>query len=370
MTAFPDALVIGGGVVGAAVACFLSREGLSVEVLEAAFSGGGTTAGGMGHIVVMDDSEAQFALTSYSRRLLAELQPDCEWDACGTLWVAESAEQLPDIAAKQEYYRARGVHTEILDERGLAEAEPNLRTPLPGALRVPHDGVVYPVALARWLLRQAVENGASVREDTRVERIADNAVIVDGKRLEAEVIVNAAGAAAPQLTPGLPIAPRKGHLVITDRYPGFCRHQIVELGYLASAHGAHAASGESVAFNVQPRRTGQVLIGSSRERVGFDARVNRSLLSRMLARATSFMPALAALNAIRVWTAFRPATPDNLPFIGRWEETPGLWIAAGHEGLGITTSLGTGRLLADLIAGREPAIDAAPYSPARLGISV
>jgi glycine/D-amino acid oxidase-like deaminating enzyme len=121
-----------------------------------------------------------------------------------------------------------------------------------------------------------------------------------------------------------------------------------------------------VAYNVQPRKTGQVLIGSSRERVGFDGRVNRSLLARMLERAVSFMPRLAALTAIRVWTAFRPATADNLPLIGRWEETPGLWIAAGHEGLGITTSLGTGRLLADLIVGRRPEIDPLPYSPARV----
>jgi glycine/D-amino acid oxidase-like deaminating enzyme len=71
------------------------------------------------------------------------------------------------------------------------------------------------------------------------------------------------------------------------------------------------------------------------------------------------------LTAVRTWTGFRPATPDKLPLIGRWPEVPGLWIAAGHEGLGITTSLGTAAILADLIAGREPAIDASPYAPDR-----
>jgi len=123
---------------------------------------------------------------------------------------------------------------------------------------------------------------------------------------------------------------------------------------------------ESVAFNVQPRATGQLLIGSSRELVGWDASINRSIVRRMLDRALDFMPGLALTSAIRMWTGFRPATPDKLPLIGPWYDTPGLWIAAGHEGLGITTSVGTGQLLADLITGREPAIDPAPFAPSRV----
>jgi glycine/D-amino acid oxidase-like deaminating enzyme len=174
--------------------------------------------------------------------------------------------------------------------------------------------------------------------------------------------VNAAGARSADLTPGLSIAPRKGHLVITDRYPGFCRGQIVEVGYLASAH---TTSVESVAFNIQPRATGQLLIGSSRELVGWDASINPRIVDKMLSRALAFVPGLARLSAIRTWTGFRPATPDGLPLIGRWNAIEGLWIAAGHEGLGITTSLATGRLLTDLIVGRKPPIDPMPYDPNR-----
>jgi glycine/D-amino acid oxidase-like deaminating enzyme len=136
----------------------------------------------------------------------------------------------------------------------------------------------------------------------------------------------------------------------------------VELGYLQSAHTMTTVS---VAFNVQPRRTGQLLIGSSRELVGWDASLNRPLLGRMLARAAAFMPELASLSTIRSWVGFRPATPDKLPLIGAWEGVAGLWIAAGHEGLGITTSLGTGRLLVDLVLGRPPAFDPAPFAPGR-----
>ncbi len=252
------------------------------------------------------------------------------------------------------------MHAELLDAGGLARAEPMLRPGLAGGLRVPRDGVVYPPAVARWLLDEATRAGATLREGVAVDAVHGRSVTTPGGRLEAGAVVNATGAAASKFTPGLPIVPRKGHLVITDRAPGFCRHQVVELGYLQSAHTMDAAS---VAFNVQPRTTGQLLIGSSRELVGWDPSVNRAVLSRMLARAASFMPGLAGLPAIRTWTGFRPATPDKLPLIGAWPDVEGLWIAAGHEGLGITTALGTGSLIADLIAGRAPGIDPAPFAP-------
>jgi glycine/D-amino acid oxidase-like deaminating enzyme len=137
----------------------------------------------------------------------------------------------------------------------------------------------------------------------------------------------------------------------------------VELGYLTSAH---VMTNESVAFNVQPRPTGQLLIGSSRELVGWEPAINHSILRRMLARAVEFMPGLEQLSVIRCWTGFRPATTDKLPLIGPWEQIPGAWIAAGHEGLGITTSLATAQLLVDQIADRATGIDAAPFLPARV----
>jgi glycine/D-amino acid oxidase-like deaminating enzyme len=108
------------------------------------------------------------------------------------------------------------------------------------------------------------------------------------------------------------------------------------------------------------------LIGSSRELVGWDASTNRDVLRQMLDRAVRFMPSLSGLSIIRTWTGFRPATPDKLPLIGPWGPTAGLWIAAGHEGLGITTSLGTARLLADLVVGRQTPFDATPFSPMRV----
>jgi glycine/D-amino acid oxidase-like deaminating enzyme len=360
----PDAVVVGAGIVGAACALALAESGLRVLVLEAGFAGGGTTAAGMGHLVAMDDSPAQLALTACALRLWSELSPelpaDCEFERCGTLWIAASDEELALARAKAESYAACGLACEVLDAAALREAEPRLRAGLAGALRVAGDGVLYPPAAARCLLERARAAGAEVREGDEVRALAARRAVTAGGPVEADFVVNAAGVAAERLTPGLPIVPRKGHLIVTERAPGFARHQLVELGYLKSARGQ---APESVAFNVQPRPGGQLLVGSSREYVGLDASVNRRLCSRMLSRAFEFLPGLRDVPALRTWTGFRPATPDKLPLIGEWE--PGLWIAAGHEGLGITTAPATARLLAALVKGTPPPIDAAPYAPRR-----
>jgi glycine/D-amino acid oxidase-like deaminating enzyme len=195
------------------------------------------------------------------------------------------------------------------------------------------------------------------------ELLRDGGVLLaDGSRVSAGRSVLATGPWSPELMPGLPVRKRKGHLVITERYPGFVHHQIVELGYLKSAH---SVSKDSVAFNIQPRQTGQMLIGSSRQYDADGTEVEHEILGRMLARAIEYLPSLAKLTATRVWTGHRAATPDKLPLIGPSLDNDRIWLASGHEGLGITTSLGTGRLVADLLLGRETKIPAHPYAPAR-----
>jgi glycine/D-amino acid oxidase-like deaminating enzyme len=181
--------------------------------------------------------------------------------------------------------------------------------------------------------------------------------------LSSAIIVNAAGAWSPALTSGIEVKKRKGHLVITDRYPGFIRHQLVELGYLKSAH---AVSADSVAFNIQPRKNGQMLIGSSRQYGAEHKEVDQQIMRRMLQRAQEHLPALAQTSVIRAWTGFRAATPDKLPLIGLSPADPSIYLATGHEGLGIATSLGTARLLADQLTGRRSAIPIEPYLPSRI----
>jgi glycine/D-amino acid oxidase-like deaminating enzyme len=374
-----DVAIVGAGIVGAACADELARRGLSVVVFDGDVIGSGATAAGMGHIVVMDDSEAQFALTRYSQQLWQELRPelpdDVEYEQCGTIWVAADEEEMIEVRRKRDYHSKRRVPTDVLDPQALYRLEPNLRPGMAGGLLVPEDGVLYPPCAARFLMERAQKRGAKLHLGNSVAQIGRGRVrLVDGTEITAEIIVNAAGARAAELTPGLEIKKRKGHLVITDRYPGFVRHQLVELGYLKSAH---SVTGDSVAFNVQPRRTGQILIGSSRQYGAEHKEVDHSMLVRMLQRAQEYMPGLAQLSTVRTWTGFRAATPDKLPLIGPWagnataEKTGGatgdksVFLATGHEGLGITTSLGTARILADQVTGTKPEIPIEPYLPSR-----
>jgi D-hydroxyproline dehydrogenase subunit beta len=361
-----DAVVVGAGIVGAACARELARAGLRVAVCEeTGVIGGGATAAGMGHLAVMDDSEAQFALTSLSQALWCELAPelpkDAEYLPCGSLWVAADEEEMCEVHRKFRFYSTRGIPVQVLDEQELAAAEPNLRAGLAGGLLMKADAVCYPPCAARYLL-----DGTEVYAGKRVLAVSDSGVSLhDGARLGAGATVLATGTAIHRLVPSAPVHPRKGHLVITDRYPGFLRHQLIELGYLKSAH---ATESDSVAFNAQPRATGQILIGSSRQSrpPGVeDSAVESPVLKRMLARAVEYMPALERLSAIRTWTGFRAATPDKLPLIGLCPGFERVYLATGHEGLGISTSLATARLLGDEILGRVSAIPRSPYSPGR-----
>lgn len=363
-----DVVIIGAGIVGSACAAEFTRAGCSVAIVEAGIIGGGATAAGMGHLVVMDDSEAQFALTRYSQQLWDEIRDELprevEHDACGTIWIAADEDEMTEALRKAKFYSDRGVAVEILDAHSLAEIEPQLRPGLVGGLRVPGDSVIYPPCAAQFFVDQAVDRRADLFLGATVETIAvDGVRLRDGTVISAGVLVNSAGSWSPKLTPGLEVKKRKGHLVITDRYPNFMRHQLVELGYLKSAHSVTA---DSVAFNIQPRKTGQLLIGSSRQYDVEESVVDVSILTRMLERAVEYLPGLGKLSSLRTWTGFRAATPDKLPLIGPHAEHERLYLATGHEGLGITTSLGTAKLLVDQVMNRESAIPIAPYLPARM----
>ena len=362
-----DVVIVGAGIVGAACADTFAGRGLRVAVVDRDVVGSGATAAGMGHIVVMDDSDAQFALTSYSQRLWQQLRPelpdDVEFEQAGTIWVAADEEEMAEVFRKREYYQKRGVAIAVMDARQLKEAEPNLRDGLAGGLLVSGDAVLYPPCAARFLIGRAQQRGAKLKLGASVVQISEGRVrLNDGQEIAGGIIVNAAGANAAELTAGIDVKKRKGHLVITDRYPGFLRHQLVELGYLKSAH---SVSRDSVAFNVQPRRTGQILIGSSRQYGAEHKEVDQVMLANMVCRAQEYMPALGSLSAVRVWTGFRAATPDKLPLIGPCPGYKSVFLATGHEGLGITTSLGTARILLDQVTGSKPEIAVEPYLPSR-----
>ncbi|KQP06249.1 FAD-binding oxidoreductase [Pseudorhodoferax sp. Leaf265] len=359
-----DCIVIGAGIVGAACAQALAAAGLDVLVLDDGQPG--ATAAGMGHLVAMDDNPAELALSSTSlaqwRDWAPRLPAACEARACGTLWIAADAEEAAEAERKQARLAGAGVASRWLDAPALRAAEPALRPGLLGALQVPGDGLVYAPAAAAWLLHGA---GPRLRrERARALALEGDAVqLADGSRRRAPHRLLACGLHAAALCPDIALRPKKGHLLITDRYPGTVQHQLVELGYVKSAHHAE---GDSVAFNVQARPTGQLLVGSSRQFDTVDPAVEPSMLARMLRRAIHYLPGLADLNAIRSWTGLRAATADGLPLLGAHPRHAGLWLALGHEGLGVTTAPASAALLAALVTGALPPLDPLPYAPARL----
>ncbi len=151
-------------------------------------------------------------------------------------------------------------------------------------------------------------------------------------------------------------------VAITDRYPHSITHTLVELGYISSAH---QAEGDSVVCNIQPRPTGQLFIGATRQ---FDSQhysVDSHILGKLMQRALHFVPELSSMNIIRSWTGFRAATPDGQPLIGRHPCYDNVWLALGHEGLGITAAPGTAHLLASQIFSERPPFASKAFAPER-----
>lgn len=356
-----DVIVIGAGIIGAACAQALARRGLRVLVLDAGLHG--ATAAGMGHLLVLDDNPAELALSQYSLQRWREHGPQlpdgCAYRSNGTLWLAANPEEMAVAQTKYDTLQAHGVACELIGSAALREREPALCEGLEGGLLINGDGILYAPATARWMLDTP---GISQRQARVVEVEGNRVRLADGHWLSADAVVLANGIQATELCPELPIEPKKGHLLITDRYPGTVTHTLVELGYVTSAH---TATGPSTACNIQPRPTGQLFIGASRQFGTTDPQVEGWMLAKMLKRATEYMPGLAQLNGIRAWTGFRAASPDGMPLVGQHPQRKGLWLAVGHEGLGVTTAPGTADLLMAQMFDEPSPLLADPYLPER-----
>jgi glycine/D-amino acid oxidase-like deaminating enzyme len=370
-----DVAIVGGGIIGCACARAAVRAGLRVALFEAGRIGAGATAAAMGHLVTMDDDPAEFALARLSMRLWRE------WDGwhaierrrTGTLWLAETPAQRAAAHVKLARLQAAGLVADWLEPAALQAAEPRLARDLVGALRVSGDEVAFGPEMAARLAADVRAAGGRVEEMRPAAALReDGLALADGTTVAAGHVLVAAGCDSVRLWPGdapLSLRPRKGQLGITDRHPGYLRHALVELGYIDAAHGD---ADESVAFNAQPRASGQVLLGSSRSYRDTSAALDPVALARMVRRAQRFLPDIGRLQMLRCWAGFRPATPDGLPLIGRIPSSArgNQWVATGHEGLGLTTATGTASVWLDLLLGRTPQIDAMPYAPERFAEGV
>ncbi|WP_197033164.1 FAD-binding oxidoreductase [Thiomonas sp. FB-Cd] len=353
-----DCLIIGGGIVGAACARELARAGATVDLLEADYLGSGATSAGMGHLVTLQGVPGELEFTRHGveawRREADELKRAAEYVQTGTLWIASGPSEVELLEQQSDAFAAAGVDAELLTRTGLVAAEPALAEAACAGLRVPGDAIIYAPKAAQWLGRQSCDGRLRVHQGVRVTRVGqDWAEADDGRRFAAAHVIIAAGLQAKALLPDLPLVAKRGHLMITDRYPGMLRHHVLEIGYAASTH---AQSSVSVSFNVQPRPTGQILIGSSRE-IGVESASEDPAIVRQLARrAMQFLPGLAEVSVLRAWTGVRAASASGMPIIGR-AKLPGplglVWVAAGHEGLGVSTALVTASIVRSRIVGES-----------------
>ncbi|MFF9276075.1 NAD(P)/FAD-dependent oxidoreductase [Streptomyces griseosporeus] len=376
-----DAVIVGAGVVGAACAYYATRAGLSVAVVDRGPVAGGTTGAGEGNLLVSDKepgSELELALLSTRlwRELAAALPPEdaVEYEPKGGLVLAPDETALTALRAFAAGQRAAGVEAQEVGERELAGHEPELTEGLAGGFLYPQDAQVQPARAAAALLRAARRRGALVRLGEEVTAVltgphgAVRGVRTPRGELHAPAVVNATGTWGGRLAElagtRLPVLPRRGFVLVTEPLPpGLIRHKVYAADYIADVASDSAALQSSAVVEGTP--AGPVLIGATRERVGFDRTLSTEALRRLAGQATALFPRLADVHAMRTYCGFRPYLPDHLPAIGPDPRVPGLHHACGHEGAGIGLAPATGLLVTAALTGDEPPVAAGPFRPER-----
>ncbi|MFE0170916.1 NAD(P)/FAD-dependent oxidoreductase [Streptomyces sp. NPDC059002] len=380
----PDLIVIGAGVVGAACAHYATRAGLHVTVLDRGPVAGGTTGAGEGNLLVSDKApgpELELALLSGQlwQDLAKELPAAVEYETKGGVVVASADADLTalrDFAAGQA--RA-GVEAYEIPQDRLADLEPHLTPGLAGGFHYPQDAQVQPALAAAHLLRNAGRSKEQGHGRLTLRLGEEVTAVLTGPRGEIRGVRTAAGdVLAPRVLNAagtwggtiaqlagvdLPVLPRRGFVLVTEPLPRVVRHKVYSADYVADVASGSAALQTSAVVEGTP--AGPVLIGASRERVGFDRTLSVEVLRRLAAQATRLFPALAGVRAIRTYAGFRPYLPDHLPAIGPDPRVPGLFHACGHEGAGIGLAPATGLLIAAQLTGRQLPVDPGPFAPER-----
>lgn len=377
--------------VGAACAYYASLSGLRVTVIDRGPVAGGTTGAGEGNLLVSDKEpgpELELALlsarlwrelatgppTRNKARTVSRIESRFEYERKGGLVVASTEAEMTALRKFAASQKQAGVEAIEVPADGLATLEPHLAPGLAGGFHYPQDAQVQPALAAAHLLRAAADMGRlTLRLGEEVTAVPTGpGGEVRGVRTprgdaKAPRVVNATGTWGGQLARlagvELPVLPRRGFVLVTEPLPRVVRHKVYSADYVADVTSGSAGLQTSAVVEGTP--AGPVLIGASRERVGFDRTLSTEALRRLAAQATRLFPALAEVRAIRTYAGFRPYLPDHLPAIGPDPRAPGLLHACGHEGAGIGLAPATGMLIAAMLTGREPPLLAAPFAPGR-----
>ncbi|MGE7887008.1 NAD(P)/FAD-dependent oxidoreductase [Bacillus cereus] len=377
-----DVLIIGGGIIGCSIAYYTSKYGRDVTIIEKGEFVSGTSSRCDGNILAIDkdpgfDSQMSLVSQKLVTDLSEELEHSFEYRAPGSILVCESDEEME--AAQQWVNRQKqaGLPFRMLDRQDIREESPFFADDLLGGLECATDSTVNPYLLAFSLLSESKKYGTKAFNHTEVKemkRDIDGFFIVETTNgtFTAKQVVNAAGVWAPKigqmLDINIPIEPRKGHIIVASRQQHVGCRKVMEFGYLISKFGGKRkvdalTEKYGVALVFEPTESQNFLIGSSREFVGFHTRINNEVIKCIANRAIRFYPKMADMMVIRSYAGLRPWTEDHLPIISRVEHIPNYFIAAGHEGDGISLAAVTGKVIEELLNEKETII---PTEPLRL----
>lgn len=361
--------VIGGGIIGAAIAYYTAKAGLDVVVLEKGELASGTSSRCDGNILAIDkdpgfDSQMSLQSQMLVAQLTRELEHSFEYRALGSILVCESEAEMEAANEWVRRQKEAGLPFRMLDRADIRQESPYFADDLPGGLECATDSTVNPYMLTFALFEGAKKHGAKIMRRTEVKALRRDEATgafqleLSTGSMTARQVVNAAGVWAPVIGQmvgvDIPIVPRKGHLLVASRQLPVGLRKVMEFGYLISKFGGvRQVDAETEKYGValvfEPTESQNFLIGSSRQFVGFDTRIDLNVVRCMARRALRFYPKIADFAMIRTYCGLRPWTEDHLPIISRVEEVPGFFIAAGHEGDGISLAAVTGKLMSELL---------------------
>jgi len=379
-----DVVVIGGGVIGASVAYHLARRGVLATLLERGGMASGSSGACDGLVLLQSKRPGihlRLAMESRDRfdRLMEELPVSIEYRRGGGMVVIETEEEFRAMERYVQEQRETGLEVALLDIAAARRMEPELSESLVGAAYSPLDGQVNPIALTHGFALGARALGARIRTHTVVTgiRLEDGRVTgveTDQGRFSAGVVVNAAGVYAPWIGEmagiSVPIRPRRGQLLVTGAMRPMIQGCFISARYIAAKHNPELAKGKGEGIAIEQTESGNLLLGSTREFVGFDWRTTMEGLCGIARRTKAVLPELSALDVIRSFAGLRPYTPDGLPILGPVDGLDGLIMAAGHEGDGIALSPITGELISQYIVEGRTEIPLDPFRLERFGSSL
>lgn len=365
-----DVLIIGGGIIGASIAYYTAKTGLSVALLESNTVASGTSSKCDGNVLLIDkepgfDSRMAIKSQALIKQLSTELEMEFEFRHPGSIFLCANEDEIEqgyNWVDNHNKENGKDKFFKKLTKEDLKNDSKYFSDHLIGGIECTNDSTINPYMLAFSLINQAKKYDFSLFEMTPVtdiQHIQDGEfkVMSHEKVFKANKVINAAGIYSPHvgklLDIEVPVVPRKGHILVSSRAELLGSRKIQEFGYLMTKFGKERQASKEmndygVALVHEATQSQNFLIGSSREFVGYNTNVNHKVIRLIAERAIEYFPPMKDMSFIRSYAGLRPWTPDNLPIISD-TVVPGFYIAAGHEGDGIGLSAITGLWMSQMM---------------------